>query len=92
MAEELKNIQNDAAKLSDADMSNVAGGFTESDAGLGSWNQLIRCPKCGMTEKSKFKVTRNDMALGTEYRCEVCGCQIKVDKDGLIYDWTGYRK
>ncbi len=77
-------------KLSDADMSNVAGGYFEDKFERGAFGQYVYCPQCYASDQRDFNVDVNDFITGTVYHCKRCGCQFSVNNNGDIINLSAY--
>ena len=69
----MTDTNKNAAKLADADLEKVAGGFYEQDNYVGSFGMRIECPSCRESNPLRFTITSNDLAAKvTTYKCLSC--------------------
>lgn len=62
-------------KLNDQELTNIAGGFGETNRALPTYGMNITCPQCKSSDAASFtKKVLVDPSMGSvEYQCK-CGC------------------
>ena len=71
-------------KLSDDELDDISGGFTETNKGLATFGYNIKCPNCGATAATAFEAGawQDKKMKSVEYHCG-CGCKF-VCYDGYV--------
>ena len=74
----------DEKKLSEEELLEVAGGFTETNRGLSTFGYEIKCPDCGAMSADSFEAGawQDKKMNSVEYHCN-CGCRF-VCYDGYV--------
>ena len=67
--------------ITDDELGDVAGGYTELDESLPTYNYWIQCPVCYAGESGDISIIYIG-ANHVKYQCNECGCIFRVDSKG----------